>query len=262
MAKAIKKTKTTVKKPVKKSTPKKDILKKMERYLVLRNCNPDGSSSYGFVWNTEIGAVNTAPDFQPTQEYGNGLHGWENGIGDATVSSYNDSPLWLVLDVPSLIQLDGKVKFESCIVVFKGSKSECAKYLYDQGIRGAIIGLTGDFAEGGDYSALSTSENNRTQTAGNYSSQKAGNYSSQTAGHESTQKAGYGSTQKAGDYSNISCWNRCKVTAGIGSTVTHRWYDGQYRVAIFLITELEANKTYYYENGKQTLLPDNQQVTA
>ena len=226
--------------------------------LVLRNCNPDGSSSYGFVWNTEIGAVNTAPDFQPTQEYGNGLHGWENGIGDATVSSYNDSPLWLVLDVPSLIQLDGKVKFESCIVVFKGSKSECAKYLYDQGIRGAIIGLTGDFAEGGDYSALSTFESNRTQTAGNNSTQTAGSNSTQTAGDYSTQTAGSDSTQKAGNRSVISCYNRCKVTAGIGSTITHRWYDGQYRVAMFLITDKEADKTYFYENGKQTLLYENQ----
>ena len=214
--------------------------------LVLRNCNPNGSSSYGFVWNTEIGAVNTAPDFKPTQECGNGLHGWENGIGDTTVSDYNESPLWLVLDVPSLIQLDGKVKFETCTVVFKGTKAECAKYLYDQGIRGAIIGLTGDYSEGGDLSALSTSENNRTQTAGHESSQKAGHESTQTAGNYSTQTAGY--------YSNISCYNSCKVTAGLGSTVTHRWYDGQYRVAMFLITEKEADKTYFYENGKQHFL--------
>ena len=250
--------------------------------LVLRNCNPDGSSYNGYVWNTEIGAVNTCPDWIDNHECGNGLHGWLDGSGDTSVSNYNFSTLWLVLEVENFNLLDGKVKFQSCVVVFKGSKSECAKYLYDAGIRGAIIGLTGDYPEGGDYSALISegsrtqkAGNDSTQTAGSGSTQKAGSGSTQTAGYlstqtagnrstqtardnstqtagsDSTQTAGHYSTQTAGEYSNITCGNDCKVTAGIGSTVTHRWYEGGYKVAVFVITEKEADKQFVYSNGQQ-----------
>ena len=345
------KTQVKNKKVTKKPTAKKRVAKKVTsepvaNRLVLRNCNPDGSSYNGYVWNTEIGAVNTCPDWIDNHECGNGLHGWLDGSGDTSVSNYNFSTLWLVLEVENFNLLDGKVKFQSCVVVFKGSKSECAKYLYDAGIRGAIIGLTGDYPEGGDYSAL-ISEGSRTQTAGHYSTQTAGSDSTQTAGHystqtagykstqtavsNSTQTAGYGSTQKAGDdstqtagwystqkaryrstqtardrstqtagygstqkagsdstqkagdcstqtagnrstqtagndstqtagndstqtagnYSTITCGNNCKVTAGVGSTVTHRWHDGGYKVAMFVITEKEANKQFQYLNGQQ-----------
>ena len=193
--------------------------------LVLRNCNPDGSSKNGYIWNTEIGAVNTCPDWIDNDECGHGLHGWLDGIGDTLASDYNSSPLWLVLEVENFNQLDGKVKFQSCIVVFKGSKSECAKYLYDSGVRGRIIGLTGDYPEGGNYSAL-ISEDSRTQTAGYLSTQTAGSGSTQKAGSGSTQTAGYGSTQKAGDdstqtagwYSTQKARYRSTQTAGSGST--------------------------------------------
>ena len=205
----------------------------MNKRLVLRNCNPDGSSKNGYVWNTEIGAVNTCPDWIDNLECGNGLHGWLDGIGSAGCSSYNSSPLWLVLEVEKFNDLANKVKFQSCVVVFKGSKAECAKYLYDAGIRGAIIGLTGDYSEGGDYSAL-ISEGTRTQKAGDDSTQTAGWYSTQkaryrstqtardrstqTAGYGSTQKAGSDSTQKAGDCSTQTAGNRSTQTAGSDST--------------------------------------------
>ena len=96
--------------------------------LILRNCRPDGSSKHGFVWDTDIGAVNVALDRIKNEECGNGLHGWLNGIGDSSVSGYNNSNLWLVLEVDKFVDLGGKVKFQSCIVKFKGTKSECSKY--------------------------------------------------------------------------------------------------------------------------------------
>ena len=246
----------------------------MNKRLILRNCNPDGTSQNGFKWNTEIGAVNTCPDWKDNNECGNGLHGWLDGIGDSTVSNYNDSPLWLVAEVEAFNDCGGKVKFQSCTVVFTGTMLECSKYLYDQGIRGPIIGLTGDYSEGGDYSALiavgkrmQSSGHNSTQKAGDESTQKAGSYSTQkagdestqtagnestqTAGHSSTQTAGYSSTQKAGSHSNITCGNECKVTAGIGSTVTHRWYYSGWKVAMFIIDSDKADKQFLYSDGKQ-----------
>ena len=230
----LKKVKRAVKQIAKKRIVKKVASEPVVKRLVLRNCNSDGSSYNGYVWNTEIGAVNTCPDWIDNLQCGNGLHGWLDGIGSANCSDYNSSPLWFVLEVEKFVDLGDKVKFPTCVVVFKGSKAECAKYLYDAGIRGPIIGLTGDYPEGGDYSAL-ISEGTRTQKAGDLS----------------TQKAGHSSTQTAGNYSTITCGNNCKVTAGIGSTVTHRWYDNGYKVAVFIITEKEANKQFLYKDGVQ-----------
>ena len=47
----------------------------MNKRLILRNCNPDGTSHLGFKWNTEIGAVNTCPDWKDNNECGNGFDG-------------------------------------------------------------------------------------------------------------------------------------------------------------------------------------------
>ena len=193
--------------------------------LILRNCNPDGTSKNGFKWNTEIGAVNTCPDWIDNNECGNGLHGWLDGIGDSTVSDYNSSPLWLVAEVEKFNDCGGKVKFQSCTVVFTGSMSECSNYLLSQGIRGPIIGLTGDYSEGGDYSSLiavgkrmQSSGNYSTQTAGWGSTQKAGSSSTQTAGSWSTQTAGSWSTQTAGDFSTQKAGDYSTQTAESYST--------------------------------------------
>ena len=223
----------------------------MNKRLILRNCRPDGTSQNGFKWNTEIGAVNTCPDWKDNNECGNGLHGWLDGIGDSGASSYNDSPLWLVAEVETFNNCGGKVKFQSCTVVFTGTMIECSNYLLSQGIRGPIIGLTGDYSEGGDYSALSA-VGKRMQSSGHKSTQTAGDNSTQTAGSYSTQKAGSYSTQKAGDCSNITCGNNCKVTAGLHSVVIHRfWYRLEYKTAVFLIREDKADKTFRYSNGQQ-----------
>ena len=205
----------------------------MNKRLILRNCLPDGTSKNGFKWNTAIGAVNTCTDWKDNNECGNGLHGWLDGIGDATVSNYNSSPIWLVAEVEAFNDCGGKVKFQSCTVVFTGTMIECSNYLLSQGIRGPIIGLTGDYSEGGDYSALTavgqrmqssghnstqTAGDKSTQTAGDISTQKAGYYSTQTAGYKSTQTAGDESTQTAGNFSTQKAEHNSTQTAGNLST--------------------------------------------
>ena len=191
----------------------------MNKRLILRNCNPDGTSRDGFKWNTEIGAVNTCPDWIDNNECGNGLHGWLDGIGDATVSKYNSSPLWLVAEVEKFNDCGGKVKFQSCTVVFTGTMLECSNYLLSQGVKGPIIGLTGDYSEGGDLSVLSA-VGKRMQSSGRNSTQTAGSSSTQTAGYNSTQTAGDYSTQTAGDYSTQKAVDKSTQTAGHSSTQT------------------------------------------
>ena len=79
--------------------------------LVLRTCAADGSSSHGFKYPLS-GSVE-AKDWKPTQECGNGLHGWLWGHGDWSLKVAGDEILWLVIEVAadSLIDLGGKVKF-------------------------------------------------------------------------------------------------------------------------------------------------------
>ena len=90
---------------------------KVETVLVLRTCAADGSSSYGFKW-PESGPVE-ATDWKPTEECGNGLHGWLWGHGDWSLKAKAEKIKWLVLEVDksSLIDLCGKVKFPKANVV-------------------------------------------------------------------------------------------------------------------------------------------------
>lgn len=202
------------------------------KHLILRNCFEDGTSHNGFQWDTEIGAVNIAPDFDPIPECGQGLHGWLGGEGNASTSSYNNSPLWLVLSVEKYIDLGDKVKFETCTVVFKGTKAECAKYIYDNGGAGKkIIGLTGRYSLGGDLSVLD---------GGYGSTQKAGDWSTQTAWNRST--------HEVGKYSNVITGDGSKVKAGIGTVIIHRW---ELNTKTFTIGSEEADKWFEYKNGKQ-----------
>ena len=232
----------------------------MNKRLILRNCNPDGTSKKGFKWNTAIGAVNTCPDWIDNNECGNGLHGWLDGIGDTSVSSYNSSSLWLVAEVEKFNDCGGKVKFQSCTVVFTGTMIECSKYLFDQGIRGPIIGLTGDHSEGGDYSAL-IAVGKRMQSSGHYSTQKAGSLSTQTAGDESTQTAGNLSTQKAGYSSTQTAGDESTQTAGDYSTQKAGYYSTQ--TAGYSSTQTAGSKsTQTAENYSTQTAGNNSTQTA
>lgn len=65
-----------------------------------------------------------APDWKPTKECGNGLHGWLWGAGNWGLKAKGDNIKWLVLEVEkdSIIDLDGKVKFPKANVVASFSR--------------------------------------------------------------------------------------------------------------------------------------------
>jgi len=92
-----------------------------EKVLVLRSCRPDMTSHDGFTWPESDEVV--APDWRPTAECGNGLHGWLWGVGDYSLKYKEPNAKWLVLEVEkeSIIELDGKVKFPKCNIVFCGA---------------------------------------------------------------------------------------------------------------------------------------------
>ena len=115
--------------------------------LVLRCCRSDFTSRNGFVWPSEVGDVVVAPDWEPTEECGNGLHGWLYGHGDITCVTYWEEAdsKWLVLEVDDVIELDGKCKFERAVVRFAGGKSDAAAFLLQHEPRATadkLIGMT------------------------------------------------------------------------------------------------------------------------
>jgi len=193
-----------------------------KKVLVLRTCRADMSSSFGFVW-PESGYVE-APDWKPTDECGNGLHGWLWGEGSGGLGNWEHDAKWLVVkvDADRVIDLEGKVKFPSGEVVFCGSRLDATNYLVKRAPGKAVIGATvvvgdrgtamaGDYgtAMAGDY-GMATVGHHGTATAGDYGMATAGSYGTATAGDRGTATAGHQGTVTAGE--------RGKATAGDGGT--------------------------------------------
>ena len=147
--------------------------------LVLRCCRHDFTSRDGFQWKKK-GTV-TAPDWEHRPYCGNGLHGWKHGEGDHSVWEHYESDVWMVLAVKtkSIVELDGKVKFPTCRVLFTG-KREVATALIKEHYPAARV-IYG------------------TATAGENGTATAGNYGTATAGYNGTATAGYNGTATAGE---------------------------------------------------------------
>ena len=218
---------------------------------ILRTCNADMTSRNGFKWPKRGWA--TAPDWLPTNECGNGLHGFLNGEGDGSLACWDADAMWLVASVNDYIDLGDKVKFPKAYVLHAGTRQSATAFLADKVGNRAIIGR--HFASdaqadvfGGDLSTLS---------AGPYSNLVAGSDSALIAGDYSTLTAGGFSALKAGKYSILTAGNGSTLTSGERSILTWKIFDGKdYRLHTFYVGETydgvlcEPNTTYVFENGK------------
>ena len=151
----------------------------MSKVLCLRTCKLDGTSlssdAKGFVWPLSVGEVVTAPDWDPSPQCGHGLHGhlW----GEGTPQTFEWRGAWLVVEVESdtVVDLDGKVKFPSCVIVHSGDQASATSYLYEHGATGrSVIGGTATAGDGG------------TATAGDSGTATAGYRGTATAGDRGT----------------------------------------------------------------------------
>ena len=202
--------------------------------LVLRCCRSDFTSRNGFVWPSEVGAVVVAPDWEPTEECGNGLHGWLYGHGDITCVTYWEEAdsKWLVLEVDDVIELDGKCKFERAVVRFAGGKSDAAAFLLQHEPRATaekVIGLTVSVG------ALGTA------TVGDGGTATVGAYGTATVGYKGTATVGDGGTATVGDGGT--------ATGGEYAELRIRWYDCEacrYRTEIAYVGEngIKPNVAY------------------
>jgi len=170
--------------------------------LCLKTVNNDLTAQYNkFKW-PEAGEC-VAPDWQPTQTIGNGLHALLWGAGDGPLLSTDIDAKWLVLSVNEscIIDLKGKVKFPSCEVVFCGSKE-------------TAVAIIQHFAPTGTQICYGTA------TAGDYGTATAGYKGTATAGYKGTATAGYKGTATAGDYGTATAGYKGTATAGDYGTAT------------------------------------------
>ena len=83
----------------------------------LRKIFKDGIH-WKYTWPLEVGAIATAPDWNPKSECGGGLHMLPNGIGNYDLL---EGDLWAVVefDEAEMIVIDGnKAKVPSCKIVY------------------------------------------------------------------------------------------------------------------------------------------------
>jgi hypothetical protein len=208
----------------------KSLPKKKKYVLCLRTVNQDGTAYRDFKWPA-LGFVE-ASDWQPTEECGNGLHGYLKGCGDA--ESINWDGLFQVVKIveKEIIELNGKVKFPRCEVIFTGSQKEATDILQKEypglPIIGAIVVVGDKLIAVSGVRGIATAGNCGTATAGNFGTAMAGGYGTATAGYCGTATAGYCGTATAGycgtatagEYGTATAGHHGTAAAGYGGTAT------------------------------------------
>ena len=128
--------------------------------LVIRTCQKDGTSHNGFKWPGEIDVEVSAPDWKPTAQCGNGLHGLADGWGDWTLLGDLDAT-WQVLKVKrsEMIEISEKVKFPRCLQVYVGDMATAMALISKWQVKllcaaattvPSSVSATGDLSDGGE----------------------------------------------------------------------------------------------------------------
>jgi len=237
--------KTKKLKPAKKPAAKKAT---PATVLILRTCDENMQSHGGFTW-PKSGPVE-AKDWQPTNECGNGLHGFLWGEGNGSLCNWDTKANWLVaeVDAATVIDLAGKVKFPRANVVFCGDRKAATEYIRDHGAQDKLI--VGGTATAGDR-GTATAGYSGTATAGDSGTATAGDSGTATAGYRGTATAGYSGTATAGDSGTATAGYSGTATSGYSGTSTSgdrgtstsgdrgiivcRWYDraeNRYRLTV------------------------------
>ena len=244
--------------------------------LAIRTCSADGTSHGGFKWPSEVGSVVTCADWNPEAKCGNGLHALLDGWGDYSLLSNDNDALWQVVEIDrsKCVELDGKVKFESCILKYSGGMAVAMTLISDYQIdllikntdnsqlaasgdesKLAASGYGSQLAASGNYSKLAASGNySKLAASGNYSKLAASGYGSQLAasGDESKLAAsGNESKLAASGKKSISVCAGLNgsVLAGDDGCIALAWWDRskeRYRLEVGYVGEggIEEGKTY------------------
>jgi len=138
--------------------------------LILKQVKPDNTAYGGFKW-PDSGKV-ACEKWEAKKECGNGLHGFNKGVGDATLADYSEGNIWKVVEVTTkgLIDLNGKVKFRTGEVIYSGDLKTAAQIVKTIFPDMAVIGGTATAGDRGTatagYSGTATAGYSGTATAG------------------------------------------------------------------------------------------------
>jgi hypothetical protein len=205
--------------------------------LILRTCKADMTSWDGFKWPRR-GKVE-APDWEPTRECGNGLHGllWGEG-GGGCLLDWSEDAVWIVarVDMDDVINLGDKVKFPRATVLYAGDRKTATDLILKERPGAACVGafvtggyratVTGGYratVTGGDYATV-TGGYRTTATGGDYATVTGGGSATVTGGHYATVTGGFFATVTGGFFAAVTGGHYATVTGGDYATVT----GGQY----------------------------------
>ena len=221
------------------------IKPKPGHHFVLRTCEHNMHSSYGFFW-PESGPVECS-DWDPKPKCGHGLHGLLHGEGDGSLLDWDLAAKWLIVEVENYTDLDGRVKFERGNVVYCGDHARAVAILQEVYPDAAVVGGTATAGYGGiataGYQGKAAVGNYGTATVGDYGKVTVGDHSTATAGYQGIATAGYQGKAEVGGCGTATVGNRgtamagdCGIaTAGYRGTVTAGGWGkatvGEYGVA-------------------------------
>jgi len=204
----------------------------MTKVLVLRTCKSDLTSWGGFQWPSEGKVI--APDWDPEPCCGKGLHGALYGEGRGVLFNWDIDAKWLVVEVEleSVVDLKGKVKFPACEVVYCGDRIGASKYLQENGCAGrAIIG------------GISKS--------GNYGTSTSGYMGESVSGYRGVSISGELGTSTSGDRGGSTSGDGGTCQSGSGGRIVSEWCDGdRWRLVVGYVGEdgIEENVPYKLNN--------------
>jgi len=178
--------------------------------------------SGGFKW-PESGTV-SAPDWRAVRECGNGLHGWKWGVGDSNLRVKDDDAKWLILSVEesTIIDLEDKVKFPTCEILYLGDRETSVKILQNFAPGGTPIMFS--TVSGGNRATV-TGGDGATVTGGDRATVTGGDGATVTGGDRATVTGGDGATVTGGDRATVTGGYRATVTGGYGALLMFRWQE-------------------------------------
>jgi hypothetical protein len=194
------------------TTRAKKLPSKKKTVLCLRTVKADGTAYNGFKWPA-LGFVE-ASNWEPTIECGHGLHGYLRGCGDAKSIEWGGMFQVVKVIESEIVDLDGKVKFPRCEVIFTGSQKDATDILVKEyGSGSDVIGATvvvngeGQHAIAGNRGTAISIGRDGTAMAGNRGT-------ATSAGYSGTATAGYRGTATVGDYGTATAGYNGTATAG------------------------------------------------
>ena len=183
----------------------------------MKTVGTDGEAHGGFVWPLEIGAEVGCPDWSDDAICGGGLHGLLDGQGEGCRLSWESDARWIVAEIPidaKVVDLDGKVKVDRCVIAHVGDRVSAPAFLAEQGVVGPIVAAT------------ATAGYQGTATAGYQGTATAGYQGTATAGYQGTATAGDRGTATAGDRGTATAGYQGTATAGYQGCITILYWDG------------------------------------